>query len=428
MTITALPTPPSRDDPANFASRGDDFLAALPDFATEANALAADVTSKQTAAATSATNAATSATTASTQATNAASSASAAATSASNAAASAAAAAAAEALTGNPVVETITATETDAVTNAVTTVATYGHNSSGTPVAGFGIRHLGKLESSTTADRDAFAWDYTWTTATDASRTSRASLLLVSGGGALTSVIRFDGSGDTTLPVAGAGVVLSGASSGTTKVVAASAASGTLTLPAATDTLMGKATTDTMTGKTFDTAGSGNVLRINGTTISAVSGTGAVALASSPVFTGPTLGVATATSINFGQTALAYYGEGTATLSNGGNTTYTVQQARYTRIGRICILTFYHLINAIGTGSTSILSGLPFTALAQASGGIADSFNSLATNVNTLLLTAGGGGTSLSFNSTPAAGTGVSTNPAIWGNGAGVTGAFTFVI
>lgn len=47
MAITALPTPPSRSDPANFADRGDAFLGALPTFQSEANALAVDVTNKQ---------------------------------------------------------------------------------------------------------------------------------------------------------------------------------------------------------------------------------------------------------------------------------------------------------------------------------------------------------------------------------------------
>lgn len=47
MSITALPTPPTRADPATFATRGDAFLAALPTFATEANVLAADVSAKQ---------------------------------------------------------------------------------------------------------------------------------------------------------------------------------------------------------------------------------------------------------------------------------------------------------------------------------------------------------------------------------------------
>jgi hypothetical protein len=51
MAITPLPTPPSRDDPTNFAARGDAFLGALPDFATEANALAVDVNADAVAAA-----------------------------------------------------------------------------------------------------------------------------------------------------------------------------------------------------------------------------------------------------------------------------------------------------------------------------------------------------------------------------------------
>lgn len=51
MAITPLPTPPSRDDPANFATRADAFLGALPDFATEANALAVQVNANATTAA-----------------------------------------------------------------------------------------------------------------------------------------------------------------------------------------------------------------------------------------------------------------------------------------------------------------------------------------------------------------------------------------
>ena len=43
MTITALPTPPSRQRPLTFATEADAFLGALPTFATEANALALQV-------------------------------------------------------------------------------------------------------------------------------------------------------------------------------------------------------------------------------------------------------------------------------------------------------------------------------------------------------------------------------------------------
>jgi len=74
--ITTLPSPPSRQDPANFATEADAFLGALPDFGDEANALgsyldgvASDVDTDATAAATSATNAATSATAAANSAT-----------------------------------------------------------------------------------------------------------------------------------------------------------------------------------------------------------------------------------------------------------------------------------------------------------------------------------------------------------------------
>lgn len=41
MPMTPLPTPPSRDDPANFSARGDAFLGALPAFQTELDAVAA---------------------------------------------------------------------------------------------------------------------------------------------------------------------------------------------------------------------------------------------------------------------------------------------------------------------------------------------------------------------------------------------------
>lgn len=89
-----------------------------------------------------------------------------------------------------------------------------------------------------------------------------------------------------------------GSSTGTTGLQASATASGTLTLPAATDTLIGKATTDTLTNKTLDTAGTGNVLKINGTAVSDKTGTGKVVLDTSPTLVTPVLGVAAATSIN----------------------------------------------------------------------------------------------------------------------------------
>jgi hypothetical protein len=119
----------------------------------------------------------------------------------------------------------------------------------------------------------------------------------------------------TTPTIGSAGANFSGSTSGTIALAAAAiAGSNTLTLPAATDTLVGKATTDTLTNKTFDTAGTGNVFKINGTSITAVTGSGSAVLASSPTLVTPTLGVATATSIN----GLAITtSTGTLTIANG---------------------------------------------------------------------------------------------------------------
>ena len=106
-----------------------------------------------------------------------------------------------------------------------------------------------------------------------------------------TGALVFAGSPSLTTPTIGtAGANFSGSTSGTTALAASATASGTLTLPAATDTLVGKATTDTFTNKTFDTAGTGNSFKINGTSITTVTGTGDVVLSTSPTLVTPILG------------------------------------------------------------------------------------------------------------------------------------------
>jgi len=59
MAITPLPTPPSREDPNNFAERADALLAALVTFVTECNATAATVDAQSTSATASAATATT---------------------------------------------------------------------------------------------------------------------------------------------------------------------------------------------------------------------------------------------------------------------------------------------------------------------------------------------------------------------------------
>lgn len=54
------------------------------------------------------------------------------------------------------------------------------------------------------------------------------------------------------------------------------------------------------------------------------------------------------------------YEEGTWTPSIGGNATYTIQSGHYTKVGRQVTVQCSLAINAIGTGSTFEISGLPF--------------------------------------------------------------------
>lgn len=84
----------------------------------------------------------------------------------------------------------------------------------------------------------------------------------------------------------------------TTPTISSIVNTGTLTLPTSSDTLIGRATTDTLTNKTFDTAGSGNSFKINGTSISATTGSGSAVLATTPTLVTPVIGAATGISVS----------------------------------------------------------------------------------------------------------------------------------
>jgi len=55
------------------------------------------------------------------------------------------------------------------------------------------------------------------------------------------------------------------------------------------------------------------------------------------------------------------YEEGTWTPSLGGNTTYNAQTGTYTKVGRMVVARGNVNVATIGTGSTGIVTGLPFT-------------------------------------------------------------------
>lgn len=77
------------------------------------------------------------------------------------------------------------------------------------------------------------------------------------------------------------------------------------------------------------------------------------------------------------------YEEGTWTPNVGGTATYSAQDGRYIKIGKLVIATFNFRLTSLGTGSTTTLSGLPFAA----AGGIGNYgsglgyFDQLAVNI-----------------------------------------------
>lgn len=118
----------------------------------------------------------------------------------------------------------------------------------------------------------------------------------------------------------------------------------------------------------------------NTTSIASQTGTGTKFVTdTSPTLVTPILGVAAATSINFGGTALGNYIQGTftptVTLVGGlGNTVpvYTTNTGTYTRIGNVCYCTVLLTGDggAEGAGTGTINIALPITAAASGNTGL----------------------------------------------------------
>ena len=122
----------------------------------------------------------------------------------------------------------------DAVTNAIVTMLTLRHTSTGTPAANLGTRLLLQSESAGENPGDLIALEGVWDDVSDGSEDSTAWLLSRRGGTALARAFGFRELG-------GFPALLQ----------ATLTAARTLTLPDATDTLLGRATTDTLTNKTL---------------------------------------------------------------------------------------------------------------------------------------------------------------------------------
>jgi hypothetical protein len=120
------------------------------------------------------------------------------------------------------------------------------------------------------------------------------------------------------------------------------------------------------------------------------------------------------------------YEEGTWTPSLGGNTTYTLQQGTYTKVGRLVTVCWDVQVNVLGTGSVHIFSGMPFTSLTGiTNGGSVGFFTGLASNFVSISPRNDGNSSTLVISGLSAAGTAINNNN-VFGNGARVSGSMTY--
>jgi hypothetical protein len=118
------------------------------------------------------------------------------------------------------------------------------------------------------------------------------------------------------------------------------------------------------------------------------------------------------------------YEEGSWTPSVGGTATYSAREGNYVKIGRLVYIRCSMTINVIGTGSTTTLSGLPFTCFTTAAGtgghisvGI---FLDLASNSIFLAGYVGSNTTDIIFTNSTVSAASMTNSPAIFGNSARV--------
>jgi hypothetical protein len=110
---------------------------------------------------------------------------------------------------------------------------------------------------------------------------------------------------------------------------------------------------------------------------------------------------------------LADYEEGTWTPSVGGTATYFLQSGTYTKVGRSVLITGSLVVNVLGTGSATIISGLPFASIGSPADFVGFSnFSNLALAV-TYMAGSANGSSQIDIRSLLVAGTSVASNNVI---------------
>ena len=125
------------------------------------------------------------------------------------------------------------------------------------------------------------------------------------------------------------------------------------------------------------------------------------------------------------------YEEGTWTPTLGGNTTYHAQVGKYTKIGNVVHVGAVIQANVLGTGSTTTVSGLPFTSSNAGSGyqgGDIGFYYFLANNVMSLDVQMGNNTTTCGFSGRSSAGNTITSTIAVFGNGARIDFSITYYV
>lgn len=154
------------------------------------------------------------------------------------------------------------------------------------------------------------------------------------------------------------------------------------------------------------------------------TGSGALVFASGPSLTGPVvtnfLGFPATQSASSGANDLDDYEEGTWTPSLGGNATYATQAGKYGKVGSYVYVSVFLAVTTLGTGSTTTMSGLPFTSAGLGTGPAlaVSQFTSLALSPVFLAGFVTFSATTLTFNGLTAAAVSTSNTMAIFGNSA----------
>lgn len=119
---------------------------------------------------------------------------------------------------------------------------------------------------------------------------------------------------------------------------------------------------------------------------------------------------------------------GSWTPTLGGTATYTTQTGKYVRNGSVVTATFDIQVNAIGTGNTSQMYGLPYKNGDSTAAGSVGFFSTLANAVVGLFARVDGAATWVQFTGIAAASANSSGGLAIFGNAARIIGSITYIV